>query len=71
VLAGDPYRDRVGGNPGKRKREMQLEALQQRGLIRKTTAGFWRVTTTGKTTLEHYIEKGWLRRSPSPRATRA
>jgi hypothetical protein len=71
VLAQDPHRDRVGGAPGKRKRDRELQGLADRGLIRRTSDGFWRVTLTGKAALEHYIAKGWLRRRPSPRAIRS
>ena len=71
VLAGDPHRDRVGGAPGKRQREARLDALWGRGLIRPTSAGFWRLTMSGRAVVEHYIEKGWLRRPPSRRLARA
>ena len=67
TAARDPYRDRRGGNPGKRRREQQLETLERQGLIRKTNDGFWRVTMFGKEMLEKYISRGDIRRTPSRR----
>ena len=51
VWAGDPYRDRSGGQRGKNAREHSLKHLEARQLLRKNKEGLWRVTALGKRVL--------------------
>jgi hypothetical protein len=48
VKAGDPYRDKGRGKPGRTARLKTIEALREQGLVRVTGDGFLRVTARGK-----------------------
>jgi hypothetical protein len=58
VRAGDPYRDKGRGRPGRAARFRSLLSLQEKGLVRLTQDGFWRVTANGTRLLARYPERG-------------
>jgi IS5 family transposase len=47
VRAGEPYRDKGKGQPGRVARRRTLERLRSRGLVRVTNEGFLRCTVAG------------------------
>jgi hypothetical protein len=47
VKAGDPYRDKGRGKPGRVARHRTLERLRGLGLVRVTQQSFWRCTGRG------------------------
>lgn len=56
VKRGEPHRHRSRGQRSWSAREQKLEWLCRRLLIRRTRAGFWRLTALGSTVLKNRME---------------